>query len=124
LAGQSNLLLVLPDPALVTRVSHVLAPLGFRISTAADGVEALSHADRTTPDLVIAELALPRLDGVSVLKALRSRPSTRRTPVIFLSGRRDAATLLEVLAVGARCCLPIPFLDEELLDRVGRVLGR
>jgi CheY-like chemotaxis protein len=120
--SQAVLLLVLPDPTVSRRVSQVLASLGLRIQTAVDGADALGLVERQAPDLVVSELALPKMDGVSLLQALHRRGPTRRTPVIFLSGCRDAATLLEAHAAGACCCLPLPFGDEELRERVLRAL--
>ena len=118
----ATLLVVHADPAVLGQVERALAPLGHPISTAVDGVDALSLIERLPPALVITDLALPRADGVTLVKALRARPLTAGVPVLVLSSRRDSATPMEALALGARYCIPLPLIDEDLRDKVEALL--
>lgn len=118
----TSLLVVHPDPAVLRRVEQALEPLGHPIVVAADGMEALSLIEHALPSLVITGLLLPRADGVTLIKALRVRPGSAGIPVIVMSSRRDAATSMEALAVGARHFVPLPLIDEDLRDKVEALL--
>ncbi len=75
-------------------VSQTLVKEGFDVVTAATGEEALQSAQSETPDIILLDMMLPRLDGMMVLRILRSGEKTRGIPVIVLSGntmQRDRA---------------------------------
>src|SRR4029453_14334509 len=59
-----------------------LPPLGYRVSTAADGAEAIAQAERLLPDLIVLDLELPRVSGFDVAKRLRANPETQFIPLI------------------------------------------
>lgn len=118
----STILLVHPDPEVRRRAEGAIAPLGHAVVTAVDGLEALGIIESTSPALVITGLSLPRADGVTLVKALRARALA--VPVIIVSRRRDAASAMEALAVGARYFVPLPLIDEDLRDKVEGLLGR
>ncbi|ABF39403.1 response regulator receiver protein [Candidatus Koribacter versatilis Ellin345] len=76
-------------------VTQTLTNEGFEVQTAATGEEALQRAQNETPDMILLDMMLPRLDGMMVLRILRSGEKTRNIPVIVLSGNameRDRAT--------------------------------
>src|SRR6185503_4579740 len=87
------------DPVTRSLLSQAFKSEGFAVVTATDGVEACSVASVERPDVALVDLLLPRRDGYSVLLFLRSRETTRETPVLILSGessdehRRIARTL-------------------------------
>ena len=91
-----------------------LRQAGFAVEAHADGVTAAESAQAAPPDVVVADLALPRLDGVSLLLRLRRHEQAARVPVLFLSARGDPATLQRALKLGARDILQKP-VDQELL---------
>ncbi len=66
-------------------VAKVLSVAGYEIVEAADGIEALSLAHSTQPDLILMDLALPRLDGWEATRQLKSDPATRTIPVVALT---------------------------------------
>jgi CheY-like chemotaxis protein len=92
---------------------------GVRVLTAPDGVEAMHVATFERPDVIVLDLAMPRMTGYDVLRELRKDPRTRHIPVVVLSGQqaRDAA-----LQHGADSYLEKPCLPDTLLDEVLRVL--
>jgi DNA-binding response OmpR family regulator len=115
------ILVVDDDPKIVRLVRTYLERDGYRVIEAADGAAALRAIARHDPALVVLDLMLPVVDGLSVLEAVRRRG---RTPVIILSARGTTADRIEGLSVGADDYLPKPFSPAELVVRVRRVLAR
>jgi two-component system, OmpR family, alkaline phosphatase synthesis response regulator PhoP len=94
---------------------------GFRVCTASDGAAALALLEEDEPALVILDVMLPELDGLAVLRAVRSRGDV---PVIMLSARNAVRDRVAGLAEGADDYVPKPFSPAELMLRVKRVLAR
>ena len=90
----------------------------YRVEAAANGVEALELARRKAPDLILADVMMPRLDGFGLLQELRSNPGTRDLPIILLSARAGEESRIEGLEAGADDYLVKPFAAKELLARV------
>jgi len=91
----------------------------FRVVCAQDGEYALGLLDTgLRPDLVLSDVMMPRLDGFGLLKAMRARPPTEHTPVIFLSARAGEEARIEGLDVGADDYLIKPFSARELIARI------
>ncbi len=98
-------------------VSHLLAPLCDVIAIG-DGEQALETALIYGPDLIVADVMMPHLDGVALLKALRASPRTATIPVVLLSARAGEEAKIEGLDAGADDYLEKPFSARELLARV------
>ena len=88
------------------------------VDTVADGEAALAAARVQRPDLVLADVMMPRLDGLGLLRALRARPATENVPVILLSARAGEESRIEGLESGADDYLVKPFSARELIARV------
>ncbi len=93
----------------------------YEVDTAADGEEALAVAEASRPDLVVLDLNLPVLDGLSVARRLRSRS---QVPILVLSVREDESDKVAALDLGADDYLTKPFGIEELMARVRALLRR
>jgi CheY-like chemotaxis protein len=85
-AGKTTLLVVEDDPPLRAFYGRVLRHEGFLIEAVEDGMEALARIDIRAPDLIILDLALPRLSGLDVQRELAARPNTRHIPIIIVTG--------------------------------------
>lgn len=114
-------LVVDDDPKILRLVRTYLEREGFSVVEAADGRAALAAIALEEPVLVILDLMLPEVDGLSVLRAVRRRS---RTPIIILSARGTVSDRIEGLEEGADDYLPKPFSPAELVLRVRRVLER
>ncbi|WP_309741484.1 ATP-binding protein [Chamaesiphon sp. OTE_20_metabat_361] len=90
----------------------------YKVVAVADGVEALAAIRHQIPDLVLADIMMPNLDGLSLLRAIRSDPQTREIPIILLSARAGEEARLEGLAAGADDYITKPFSARELRVRV------
>jgi PAS domain S-box-containing protein len=91
----------------------------YEIEEAPDGQAALAAARERPPDLVLADVMMPRLDGFGLLRALRADPATGTMPVVLLSARAGEESRVEGLSAGADDYLVKPFSARELLARVG-----
>lgn len=112
------MLLVEDDPVLqraIVRAARGVAD----IVVAGTGKEGLAHAETgLVPCVVLLDFALPDLDGIQVLRALRGRPDLRDVPVILFSSLRDPARRIEALAAGAADWVEKPDDPAELRDVV------
>ncbi|MBV8804763.1 MAG: HAMP domain-containing histidine kinase, partial [Sinobacteraceae bacterium] len=90
----------------------------WRTENAADGLAALERIRRRPPDLVIADVMMPRLDGFALLRALRADPSTAQIPIMLLSARAGEEASAEGLRAGADDYIIKPFSSRELIARV------
>ncbi len=100
-------------------VAGLLVAGGFAVQAVGDGEAALTAAREHRPDLVLADVMIPRLDGFGLLRAMRADPCLRDVPVVFLSARADEDARIEGVAAGADDYLVKPFSAHELLARVG-----
>ena len=115
-------ILVVDDDAKIVRlVRTYLEREGFAVVEAGDGRSALAAIALEDPALVVLDLMLPEVDGLSVLRAIRR---SSRTPVIVLSARGMTSDRIAGLAGGADDYVPKPFSPAELVLRVRRVLER
>ena len=119
-----RVLVVDDEPDITGLVSYHLAKAGYRVTTVADGREALQLAREQRPDLVVLDLMLPVVSGYDVLAELRRREETRDVGVILLTARREEADRIKGLSLGADDYLAEPFSPQELVLRVGAVLRR
>jgi len=100
-----------------------LRPLGFETAAAADGQQALELARELRPDLLLMDLAMPKLGGLQVIEALRGSVELRDVPVIAISASPAAPEVDQCLAAGANAFIPKPIDFERLQQAVGELLG-
>lgn len=118
-------ILVVDDEAdIVALVAYHLAKAGYRVSTAANGSDALASARQERPALVVLDLMLPGLSGYEVLEHLRASEGTRDIAVLMLTARREEPDRIRGLSLGADDYLTKPFSPQELVLRVGAILRR
>jgi signal transduction histidine kinase/CheY-like chemotaxis protein/anti-sigma regulatory factor (Ser/Thr protein kinase) len=110
--------LVVEDNADLRRYLEQLLRPQWPVRTAPDGLAALDAVRETRPALVLADVAMPRLDGLELLDTLRRDPATADVPVILLSAQAGVAATAEGLHAGADDYLVKPFSPVELLARV------
>lgn len=101
-----------------------LRSAGYQVVTENWGEDGVRSARAKRPDLVILDVRLPDIDGFEVLERMREHVSTRYTPVIFLTERREREARLQGLALHADDYITKPFDVEELLLRVQNTLAR
>lgn len=119
--AQTTVLVVDDQVGLRQLLSDYLSELGFRVVLAENGRAALAQARATPPDLVLLDIMMPRMDGLSFLQAFRKES---RTPVILLTARLAEADIVTGLELGADDYLTKPFGMRELVARMRAVLRR
>jgi DNA-binding response OmpR family regulator len=117
----ASILVVDDDVKIVRLVRTYLEREGYHVAEAFDGTSALAAIALGAPALVILDVMLPEVDGISIVRAVRR---TNRTPIIMLSARGTTADRIAGLTAGADDYLPKPFSPAELVVRVRRVLDR
>ncbi len=117
-----RILVVEDDQRIAIDVAATLKAAGYVAEMAADGEEAWFRGDTEDYDLVVLDLGLPRMDGLSVLK--RWRAAGRHMPVLVLTARGSWPERVEGIDAGADDYLPKPFRMEELLARVRALIRR
>lgn len=122
--NQPLVLLVEDEPAQREVLSYNLQAEGFRVVQAGDGEEALSHVRDELPDLIVLDWMMPKLSGLEVCRQLKSRPETRRVPVIMLSARSEEVDRVRGLETGADDYVIKPYSITELMARVRANLRR
>jgi two-component system, OmpR family, KDP operon response regulator KdpE len=120
-ARPQRVLIVEDEPALLRALRINMRARGYEVAAAASGQAALAEAARRPPDVVLLDLGLPDVDGVSVIKQLRTWSAA---PVIVLSGRTGSGDKIGALDAGANDYVTKPFDIEELLARLRAALRR
>ena len=95
-------------------VSRLLSR-NYTVITAVDGEDAFAKVQEHSPDLILSDIMMPRLDGFGLLKRLRDHPATRNLPIVFLSARAGEEAKVEGLDAGADDYLVKPFSARELM---------
>lgn len=119
-----NILICDDDDLLLELLQHRLLAKGFRVMVARDGREALNLAQSDHPDAVVLDAMMPVVDGYQVLRRFRKDPALAGVPIIFLTARKQEEDIVEALKLGASDYLAKPFIPEELMARLGRLLAR
>ena len=119
----ARILLVDDDPSLVKLFSLAMRKSGFEVLMAADGVQGLEVALRSRPDLVVADLNMPRLDGWGLLRAMRADHRLGETPLVFLSAHDDYREGLKALKAGAQDYIAKGGKLEALIAQIRKLLA-
>jgi DNA-binding response OmpR family regulator len=119
---KAKILLVDDEAAITANLAPFLERAGFQVTVARDGQEALDKMEGSSPNLIILDVLMPRLDGRSVLRRLRQ--SNNWTPVILLTQVGESVERAMALEEGADDYLNKPFDPHELVARIRAVLRR
>jgi DNA-binding response OmpR family regulator len=119
--NEPKILIVEDEPSIAEVVGLYLQRAGYRVQTAADGKIATTMLEKGIPDLVILDLMLPEIDGLSLTRWLRNRSDV---PIIMLTARREEIDRIAGLEMGADDYVVKPFSPQELVSRVRAVMRR
>jgi len=117
-----RVLVVEDEKSIAAEIAATLVSAGYVADVVRDGEEAWFRAETEDYDAIVLDLGLPRLDGMSVLKKLRT--AEIRTPILILTARGSWMERVEGIDAGADDYLPKPFHHEELLARLGAIIRR
>jgi two-component system chemotaxis response regulator CheY len=118
----TRILAVDDSPSMRDMVRIALSGAGFQVTQAADGAEALEIARKDTFDLVLSDVNMPRMDGISLIRALRAEASYKHTPILMLTTESSADRKREGKDAGATGWIVKPFDPDQLVATMQRVL--
>jgi len=119
----TKILLVEDDPTIREGLTTVFKEEGFQVITAADGVKGLDSAQNDNPDLILLDIMLPKMNGLDVLKTIRS-DYRKQVPIIMLTSKKEEIDKVMGLEFGADDYVTKPFSVRELVARIKAVLRR
>lgn len=123
--GKAKILVVEDEEILLTALREELNQSGYETEGAVDGEDGLAKVKSFTPDLVLLDLVMPKMDGMQVLKKLKEDESTRDLSVVILTNLSDYERISEALSLGAKDYLvKANYSLNDLLEKVKTVLSR
>ncbi len=119
-----QILIVDDDEALLNLVQNLFSAEGYEVSTQKNGIDAIRYLRSNTPDLIISDLDMPKINGRQLCKTVRQMASTKDIPFIILSAHNSPHERIESFKAGADDYVPKPFNTEEFVLRVNALLKR
>lgn len=118
-------IMVVDDSVTVRKVtSRFLEREGFNVITAKDGVDALQVLHETTPDLMLLDIEMPRMDGFEVARNMRSTQRWKHTPIIMITSRTGDKHRQHAFSIGVNEYLGKPYQEESLLKAINTLLAK
>lgn len=102
-------------------LKRLLQVKGYKVFTARDGMEALREVEKYKPDLIVSDIMTPRIDGIQLVKALRSTPKYRKIPVLVVSAY-GSGNLKEALNAGANAAMRKPINFDRFFESLENLL--
>mgnify|MGYP002623201650 FL=1 len=103
-------------------LSQILRDVGYKVLAAFNGQDALNLLSKRIPDLILLDVMMPGMDGIELCGVIRERAETSSTPVLILSARGDAESVMHGMDAGANDFLPKPILHHDLVAKVRAML--
>jgi len=124
MASSETILIIEDEADLAETIQSELEAEGFRVLCASCGRTGLESAVKLLPSLIILDRTLPGMSGIDVCRVLRERPTTKQTPIIFLTAKSEKGDIILGLGTGGDDYITKPFDMGELIARVKGVLRR
>ena len=121
---EEKILLIEDDADISELLQYNFEREGYKVFIAGDGELGLRQASQLVPDLIVLDLMLPGLDGLSVCRKLRAHPQTQEIPIVILTAKGEESDVVIGLEMGADDYVTKPFSPKELLARIRAVLRR
>uniref|UniRef100_UPI002FE19F76 ATP-binding response regulator n=1 Tax=Noviherbaspirillum sp. TaxID=1926288 RepID=UPI002FE19F76 len=120
-----NIVMVVDDSLTVRRVTQrLLAREGYQVVLAKDGVDALEHLQSVTPDVMLVDIEMPRMDGFDLTRNVRGDERTRHIPIVMITSRTAAKHRNYAMELGVNEYLGKPYQEEELLRLIAGYIGK
>ena len=121
---KKHILVVDDEIGALTLIGIMLERGGFTVLKAKDADAALAVLNQNTPDMIILDVMMPGMDGIELCSVVRERNDTADTPVLILSARGDAESVMRGMEAGANDYLPKPILHHDLVTKVRTMLAQ
>jgi CheY-like chemotaxis protein len=119
---QQRILVAEDHEPLLIGIQQILETAGYTVLTASDGVEALQILEQTRPDLILADIMMPTVDGYALFEQVRSRPEWADIPVVFLTSKAETADIRKARELGINGYITKPFDPNKLMATVHSLL--
>ncbi|MFA6091440.1 MAG: response regulator [Elusimicrobiota bacterium] len=123
MAVKKKILAVDDDAGICQLYESGLPPMGFDVTCAASGKQAQTFLKKELPDLILMDIMMPDIDGITLTREILSQPRTSKIPILIVSGLSDAATLNDALLFGAVDYVVKPLDFDVLKTKIDRILG-
>ena len=120
----ASILTVDDSPSIRVALKIALTNAGYSVAEAANGAEGIEKARASAFDLIITDLNMPVMDGLTMIEEMRRMPDQMGVPIVFLTTESDAAMKERAKAAGATGWLTKPFDPDQLVRVAKKVLGR
>jgi DNA-binding response OmpR family regulator len=121
---KKNVLVVDDELGALTLIGIMLERGGFNVLKAKDADVALAILEQSLPDLIILDVMMPGMNGIDLCRVIRQRDDTSSIPVLILSARGDAESVMQGMEAGANDYLPKPILHHDLVAKVRSILAQ
>ena len=122
---KQNIVMVVDDSLTVRRVTQrLLSREGYQVVLAKDGVDALEQLQSITPDVMLVDIEMPRMDGFDLTRNVRDDERTRHIPIVMITSRTAAKHRNYALELGVNEYLGKPYQEELLLNLIAGFVGR
>lgn len=119
---EKKILIVDDEPNILLSLEFIISRAGFTVRTAEDGEQALQKSISWSPDLILLDINMPKLDGFEVCQRLRENPIFDKTKIVFLTAKGRQVEKEKGLALGADDYISKPFSNQLVIDTVEKLL--
>ena len=104
-------------------MSRLLERHGYEVVVAKDGVDAITRLEDLTPDIMLLDIEMPRMDGFEVAALVRHNPRLEKMPIVMITSRTGDKHRERAFSIGVDAYMGKPFVEQNLLDTVREILG-
>ncbi len=122
-ASKRTIMVVDDEQEIVTVVRLMLERKGFNVRCAYSGQQVFADLEEQKPDLIILDVMMPEMDGLEVLRRLKTAPETSSIPVVMLTALDQHEDIVRGYETGADYYIPKPFTKDQLLDGINSILS-
>lgn len=122
--NKQKILVVDDEPDILELIEYNLKKEGYQVYTAVNGLEAITFAKKYSPDLIILDIMMPKMDGIEACRQLRAIPEFKSTFIVFLTARSEEYSEISGFNVGADDYIAKPIKPRALISRINAILRR
>lgn len=123
MSSRKLIVVVEDDPAVRALVERALSRI-YQVESFADGASAARRFEQEpVPDLLVCDVMMPGLDGIALARTARKNPLLRQMPIVFLTARATPKDVIQGIQAGAKHYITKPFKIDDLMQKVGKLLG-
>ncbi len=115
-------LLVEDSPAQQQMISTILKNNGWQVTIAEDGIKALEKIEQSSPDLIVLDIVMPKMNGYEVCRRIKTNPNTQNVPIVMCSSKGEEFDRYWGIKQGADAYIAKPFEDVELIGTIQQLL--